>query len=348
MITPGTGPAIPAFPDVPGFDQLQSLFGPRPEKLARTELAQSFRTPFSTAWHLAATRDLNGKVLIELGYAGTRGTGLIRAIDANPVVDLLSANATGPRRVYESTGHSIYHSVQARVEAQLSDTIVGGVSYTFSKLIDDLPESTAQISGGVGDRASLAAQTLPTFAQNPFDTSRVERALSSLDRRHSFTANFVYSLPLRRGQNGFVGRLLGGWQASGIIEVASGSPFTPLQQIGYSPSSAAAFAAAFSDRQGAVRPFSSNPFAPVDSVAFSNAANTLYHFFMNPDGTPFQSTTGFIIADHTGFREGMLNEARFVYNDYSVEQVARAPRASTRRVREYVCGGAPVRRHCPK
>jgi hypothetical protein len=324
VITAGTGPAIPTFPDVPGFDQLRSLFGSRPEKLARTELAQSFRTPFSTAWHLAATRDLNGKVLIELGYAGTRGAGLIRSIDANPVVDLLSPNQAGPRRVYESTGHSIYHSVQARVEAQLSDTIVGGVSYTFSKLLDDLPESTAQISGGVGDRASLAAQTLPTFAQNPFDTSRAERALSSLDRRHSFTANFVYSLPLRRGQNGFVGRLLGGWQASGIIEVASGSPFTPLQQIGYSPASAAVFAAAFSDRQGAVRPFSSNPFAPVDSVAFSNAANSLYHFFMNPDGTPFQSTTGVIIADHTGFREGILNEARFVYNDYSVEQMARA------------------------
>ena len=152
-----------------------------------------------------------------------------------PSLTLLSANPTGPRRVYESTGHSIYHSVQARLEAQLSDTIVGGMSYTFSKLIDDLPESTAQIAGGVGDRASLAAQSLPTFAQNPFDTSRAERALSSLDRRHSFTANFVYSLPLRRGQNGFVGRLLGGWQASGIIEVASGSPFTPLQQIGYSP-----------------------------------------------------------------------------------------------------------------
>jgi hypothetical protein len=73
-----------------------------------------------------------------------------------------------------------------------------------------------------------------------------------------------------------------------------------------------------------VRPFSANPFAPSDIVAFSNAANSLYHFFLNPDGTPFQSTTGFILADHTGFREGLLNEARFVYNDYAVEQVARA------------------------
>jgi uncharacterized protein YegL len=324
VITPRTGPAVLSFPDVPRFEQLQSLFGGRPEKLARTDLAQSFRTPYSTAWHLSATRDLDGKVLVEIGYAGTRGTGLIRAIDANPVIDSLSANATGPRRIYESTGHSIYHSVQARIEAQLSDTIIGGVSYTFSKLIDDLPESTAQIAGGVGDRASLALPSLPTFAQNPFDTSRSERALSSLDRRHSLTANFVYSLPLRRGQSGFVGRLLGGWQASGIIEIASGSPFTPLQHIGYSPSSAAAFASAFSDRLGSVRPFAANPFAPADSVAFSNAANTLFHLFLNPDGTPFQSATGFILADHTGFREGLLNEARLVYNDFAVEQAARA------------------------
>jgi uncharacterized protein YegL len=324
VITPGTGPAVLSFPDVPRFGQLQSLFGGRPEKLARTELAQGFRTPFSTAWHLSATRDLNGMVMAEVGYAATRGTGLIRAIDGNPVIDLLSASATGPRRIYESTGHSIYHSAQARLEAQFSDTIVAGVSYTFSKLIDDLPENATQNAGGVGDRASLALQSLPTFAQNPFDTSQAERALSSLDRRHSLTANFLFSLPLRRGQNGFVGRLLGGWQASGIIEIASGSPFTPLQHIGYSPSTAALFASAYSDRLGSVRPFASNPFAPADIVAFSNAANTLFHLFLNPDGTIFQSATGFILADHTGFREGLLNEARFVYNDYAVEQVARA------------------------
>ncbi len=84
VVTPGTGPLTATFPDVPGFDQLQSLFGAQPEKLARTDLAESFRTPFSTAWHLSATRDLNGKVLIEMGYAGTRGTGLIRAIECQP------------------------------------------------------------------------------------------------------------------------------------------------------------------------------------------------------------------------------------------------------------------------
>lgn len=315
---------IPSFPNVPGFRELQTLFGSSPEELARTELARSFRTPFSTAWHLSATRDLNNKILIELGYAGTRGIGLIRAVDANPVSDFLNANAIGPRRLYESTGRSIYHSVQSRIEAQLADSIVGGISYTFSKLIDDVPESTAQIAGGIGDRASLAVTALPVFAQNPFNTSSGERALSSLDRRHLLTANFVWTLPLRRGQNGFVGRLLGGWQASGILEIASGSPFTPLQQSGYSPASAAVFASAFSDRLGSVRPFASNPFAPADSVAFSNAANTFFHFFLNPDGTPFQSPTGFILADHTGFREGTLTEARYVYNDYIVEQAARA------------------------
>jgi hypothetical protein len=316
--------SIPSFSDVPGPGELQTLFGASPEKLARTELARSFRTPFSTAWHLAASRDLNSNVLIEVGYAGTRGTGLIRAIDANPAIDFLSPNAIGPRRVYESTGHSIYHSLQARLEAQLADGVVGGISYTFSKLIDDVPESTAQIAGGIGDRSSLAATALPSFAQNPFDTSHGERALSSLDRRHLLTANFVWTLPLRRGQNGFVGRLLGGWQASGIIGIASGSPFTPLQLAGYSPASAAIFASAFSDRLGSVRPFASNPFAPADSVAFSNAANTFFHLFLNPDGTPFQSPTGFIIADHTGFREGVLPEARYVYNDFVVEQAARA------------------------
>jgi hypothetical protein len=191
-------------------------------------------------------------------------------------------------------------------------------------MIDDVPDNAAGIAGGVGDPASFVAGGLQSLAQNPFDVSRSERALSSFDRRHRLAAHFVYSLPLGRQQSGVMGRLLGGWQASGIISLASGSPFTPLQYTGSSAGAAAIFASLFSDRLGAVRPFVASPLAPADAVAFSNAANTFYRFFLNPDGTPFTSPTGFIIADRSGFQAGTIDQARFVYNDYSVEQAALA------------------------
>jgi hypothetical protein len=59
-------------------------------------------------------------------------------------------------------------------------------------------------------------------------------------------------------------------------------------------------------------------------VAFSNAANQFYRFYLNADGTPVTSPTGFIIADRNGVHAGTVGQARFVYNDYSVEQAARA------------------------
>jgi hypothetical protein len=209
-------------------------------------------------------------------------------------------------------------------DVRLTEQFSGGVAYTLSKLIDDVPDNSADISGGVGDAATFGVSGLQGLAQNPFDSSRGERSLSSFDRRHTLAAHFLYSLPIARLQSGALGRLLGGWKGSGIISIATGSPFTPLQYIGRGTTFPAIFAAQFSDRLGAVRPFIGNPIAPVDAVAFSNAANAFYRFYLNADGTPLTSPTGFIIADRNGTRAGTVEQARFVYNDYSVEQAARA------------------------
>jgi hypothetical protein len=43
---------------------------------------------------------------------------------------------------------------------------------------------------------------------------------------------------------------------------------------------------------------------------------------LNADGSPFMSPTGFILANGNGFRAASIPEARFVYNDFVVEQVA--------------------------
>jgi Ca-activated chloride channel homolog len=323
VLTPAGGVVFDP-PAVPAAADLRSIFGGDPAQAARTELSRDYRTPFSAVWHLTASRDLSERLVVEAGYVGSRSIGLVRAIDARPVLFETGTNRGGPLRIYESSGRSIYNSMQLRADYRLTDQISAGIAYTFSKLIDDVPEGGGQIIGGIGDPATFTGPALQTFAQNPFDSSRGERALSSLDRRHLVSGHFVYTLPVHRDQSGAWGRLLGGWQASGIITAASGSPYTPLQYLGYSPGSSAIFAAAFSDRLGAVRPFAGNPVAPADVVAFSNAANSAFRFFLNPDGTPFISATGFIVADRSGFREGSVDQARFIYNDFAVEQLARS------------------------
>lgn len=322
VIIPGAGATLPAFPHVPGASELLSIFGGDSNRFARTRLARDYRTPFATVWHLTISRDVNERLMLETGYTGSRGVGLIRTIDGNAIIDG-SNNQAGPLRIYETTGRSLYHSFQFRADLRVTNQIQGSLAYTFSKLIDDVPVGNAQIVGGAGDVGSLSSPQLQAFAQNPFDTSRGERGLSSLHRSHAITSHFVWTLPVYRGQSGVLRKILEGWKASGIVDVSSGSPFTPLQYIGYSPASSASFAAILSDRLGGIRPFAGSPVAPADTLAFSNAANALYKFFLNPDGTPFVSSTGFIIAHRGGFTSGLPQDARFIYNDYSVELAAR-------------------------
>ena len=60
-----------------------------------------------------------------------------------------------------------------------------------------------------------------TAPQNPFNLA-AEYGPAQFDRRHIFTFNYVYEVPFFRDQKGLTGRLLGGWQLSGITTYGSG------------------------------------------------------------------------------------------------------------------------------
>ena len=40
------------------------------------------------------------------------------------------------------------------------------------------------------------------------------------------TSNYSYNLPWLRGQQGFVGNLVGGWEVSGVTRFQTGAPQT--------------------------------------------------------------------------------------------------------------------------
>lgn len=296
VITQATAAKSLTFPRVPGPQKVRGLFDGDAGMFARTEMARDFQTPYSVNWHLGASRDFKS-VVFEAFYAGARGMRIIRPLDGA----VTGGESRGPLLVYETSGRSIYHSLQTRLDARLDGGFTGGIAYTWSKLIDDVASR-----------------------QNPAGIFGSDRALSDLDRRHRLSAHFLWMLPFKGSARGLSGKLFGGWQVSGILPILSGAAYTPLQFIPASSREAALAAALFSDQPGAARPFASNSGAPVGSVAFSNAANSFFHFFTNPDGSPFISPTGFIIADTVGFRAGSVSEARFVYNDYAVEQAALA------------------------
>ena len=149
-----------------------TLLGSSPLAYARTQLADNYHTPTTLSWHMDVSRDFGSRGVIGLAYVGSRGAGLIRAIDGNPFSD----GSTGALRIYETSGHSIYHSFQVRSDFRLTDRITGGIAYTLSKLIDDVPDNASTFGGGVGNASTLVSPALQSLAQNPFDASRGERA----------------------------------------------------------------------------------------------------------------------------------------------------------------------------
>jgi hypothetical protein len=103
--------------------------------------------------------------------------------------------------------NSNYHSLQFYVQRRFSGSSQISGAYTWSKNLTD----------SQNDRSNAP--------QNTYDIPS-EYSRSTLDRRHVLTSNFIYELPFYKSQQGAVGKLLGGWQLSGIATYNSGLPFT--------------------------------------------------------------------------------------------------------------------------
>jgi hypothetical protein len=200
-------------------------------------------------WQFALQRELISNSLIEVSYVGNRGTRMQVARDWNPVpneylsrspvrdqaaIDFLGqqvpnpfypllpktnlASTTIPRsqllRPYpqfsgvstnENVGYSWYHSLQVRADRRFSKGLSAGLSYTWSKLM----EAVSFLNG-----ADL----------------RPEEVISTQDRTHRTTLNWLYELPVGRGKalggtvTGFTSHLISGWQLQGIYTRQSGAP----------------------------------------------------------------------------------------------------------------------------
>ena len=216
------------------------------------------KQPYLQHWSLDVQQTLTKKTIVTLGYYGSRGVHLIGfteynnlapgratqiqcAIGAgtlqNPTAGTQLCLTPGtaytatptildqvrPFRGYRSINmsearyNSDYHSLQASAQHRFSGASQLNFAYTWSKNLTDNPTSYINAA-----------------PQNPFDGAS-ERGLAPLDRRHVVTGSFIYELPFYQDQKGFVGKLLGGWQVSGIASYQTGTPYT-ITSATYDPS----------------------------------------------------------------------------------------------------------------
>jgi hypothetical protein len=177
---------------------------------------------------------------LELSYVGSKGKDLLRLYDVNQVpagdndgdgiADRLEYARTGDATVrpygvfgdhriaiWDHSGESIYHSLQAQLLSRFGRGSQFQASYTWSRAIGNVPLQNS--SGGLGDGTG-------DIATSDLSNPGLDRGPALTNRSHIFNASLVLLLPTFENKSGFVKHVLGDWEISTIAAAASGLPVT--------------------------------------------------------------------------------------------------------------------------
>jgi len=103
--------------------------------------------------------------------------------------------------------NSNYHSMQVMAQRRFTGASQINVAYTWSKNLTD----------NISDRSDAP--------ENSYNI-RLDRGRATLDRTHVLTANYIYELPFFNKRNDLTGKVLGGWEVSGLVTFQTGLWYT--------------------------------------------------------------------------------------------------------------------------
>jgi len=254
----------------------------------QVQVAPNFHNPYTEQWNLGIQRSIGQRIAAEVRYVGNHDIGNFQNVNGNPPLNNLiaagfskfipagvtpCADPTAPgfasgypdctrRRVQarQNSAWSIYHGLQTELRVANWHGLTSTASYTYSKVLDNASEVYSNIAGG----------TTVSYAQNPFDISKGEKAVSGIDFRNVLGVTFIYDLPFYKNQQGFLGKVLGGWQFNTTYRYTPGQPYTTIQ---LRPSDFTTGlpnlcdpTRTMSTAYDACRPILSNPAAPLNSI----------------------------------------------------------------------------------
>jgi hypothetical protein len=234
-----TGGALTALSSTPG--RLQAV-------------PTNYKTPYIQQYSLDLQQQLASKFFLDMGYFGDHGNNLLGALDVDEPqpgswVGKVQPSNSGSACIDPDTGQqsflnstcdrvlnqikpylgyfaidalqnifsSNYNSLQVKVTKRFyGDTFIDA-NYTWSKA---LTNAQADYSG---------------FIQNSYNING-DYGRAALDRSQVLNLDGVWEEPFFREQKGLKGRLLGGWEVSGIYSVNTGLPLTVTASSAYSPS----------------------------------------------------------------------------------------------------------------
>ncbi|HEY2236408.1 MAG TPA: carboxypeptidase regulatory-like domain-containing protein [Candidatus Angelobacter sp.] len=272
--------------------------GQNPGARNQTRVDPNFVNPYVEQWSFSIERQLSSKISFETRYVGNHGVGNFQTINGNPLIcsafnaggtctagldvqapslipsgvapctPAQAAAAGNPNaagrvncnftnlRVRNNGAWSKYNGLQTEFKMRTFHGVTANVAYTWSKATDNVSEIFSS-TGGV---------TTP-IAQNPFDPNRGESGVTAQSFPHVVSTYLIYEVPWMKNQQGFLGRVLGGWQLSGTHRFQTGAPITPSQNTNNGdPYCDGGFNnALIGATLDSCRPLVSNPNAPFDT-----------------------------------------------------------------------------------
>ena len=212
----------PVTPTVPSSGHL-----PNPDPTtAQYYIPTNYKNPSVLQWNFAIQRQLPWNFMIDVAYVGAHGVDIASSVDLN-AGDVLGASYNGGTGVepmllkYGITNSvsqffqgfsSSYNALQTKFDRRLSKGLSVTTAITWSKALGFQ-------NGDDGGLDFYAAQGM----------SR-SYARADYDREFTYVQSYVYKLPIGHGEkflaHSLVGKIVGGWQVSGIFTGRSGKPMT--------------------------------------------------------------------------------------------------------------------------
>ncbi len=168
--------------------------------------------------------------------------------------------------LHTAVGISSYNALQTHVRKKLSHGLQAGLSYTFSRSLDE-----------------QSALGLFYNGNNPLNV-RDAYGPSDFDRTHVFNIDFHYELPKFFASSKWEGKAANGWTLQGVVTLQSGQPYSVID---YSGAVGSTFYGIFDGI--------TNPIVPLNYAAGCNPQNALTGAVGQTPGSPALKASCFTV-----------------------------------------------------
>jgi len=220
-------------------------------------------TPYNQQWNFTIQREITRGTVLEVAYAGNKGTHLsmewgwpnqnqlwpalmtpdnhLTDLVNNPFAPYVKGGTLAQSQVQRAQllrpyplwqtvnstnagwGNSNYHALQTRFERRFAGGTSLMAAFTWSKVISDSSD------GRWNDATGAFGNIRNAYCR------ACDRSISSYDQPKRFVLNFTYEFPFGKGKhfggnwNRITNGVLGGWQANGILTLSGGLPIVISQ-----------------------------------------------------------------------------------------------------------------------